>query len=82
MILSMFWNIKTDLKNVFVLINENDDVINTVIKRLAEANYLCDLVIIKEIDTIYKPNNDNIVSQSIDAYKIFLNNIKLYFEFV
>jgi len=84
MIGKLLWNIDTTttttMPNIFVIINEDTSVIRTVITRLTEANRDCDLVVIKERDTIYEPEN-GIAKQSFDAYKIFVDKIESYFEF-
>lgn len=77
-LLDTFWNVEKDMMSVFVLINESEEVINCVIKRLAGMK--CDLVIVREHDCIYEPGN-GIVRQSGEAYRVFVSKIGDYFEF-
>jgi len=70
-------------KNVFVLINNNQDVIDDTINLLKnhiENNYV-DLVIVKCDDTIIHPIDRNIKAQSLEAYIQFVEMIRPYFRF-
>lgn len=81
MILEKFWKFDPSLKNVFVLINEDDTVINNVIAQLNEINANIDLVIVKMTDTIYEPIDPNVKPQSKRAYEKFIELVKPYFSF-
>ncbi len=81
-----FWTVKNhmtqDNKNVFILINENETVINLVLKRLIKINESVDYVILRIPDVIYTPANNKVKSQSVEAYKGFINIVKNLIEFV
>jgi hypothetical protein len=70
-------------KNVFVLVNEDETIIDNMINMLKShigRNHI-DLVIIRCPDIILYPNNNDIKPQSSVAYKTFINTMKLYFRF-
>ncbi len=81
-----FWSVKMyDIrykKNIFILVNENQDVIDLVIKRLSEIKENVDLVILRIPDIIRNGRNKNIKPQSKEAYEHFVNVIKKYITFV
>lgn len=77
-----FWNVETTYPSIFILINESEEVIECVIKRLTDSPYPCDLVILKEKDIIYEPTEVGVVAQSRRAYELFVEKIAPYFEFV
>jgi len=81
-----FWTVKDEItpqnKNVFILINENEDVIKLVLKRLTEVGEPVDYVVLRVPDVIHTPSNKKIKSQSIEAYKEFIEIIKKLIVFV
>ena len=68
-------------KNIFILINEDEEVIKLVHKRLSEINDLVDFVILRLPDIIFEPIDNTIVSQSREAYQEFINAIKHLIQF-
>jgi hypothetical protein len=81
-----YWSVKfyglNHKKNIFVLINENENIINLVIKRLKEVNENVDLVILRIPDIIRHPLNENIISQTKEAYIEFIDIVKKHIVFV
>ena len=76
-----FWNIEHEgKKNIFILINEHQKTIDTVIQRLSDTGKSVDLVIINVIDTIYRPTSEHIKPQSYEAYCSFVHEISKYFN--
>ncbi|QKF94841.1 hypothetical protein QKU48_gp1383 [Fadolivirus algeromassiliense] len=76
-----YWSIDTKFKNVFVVINNDEPVIDLVIKRLSELNVDIDLVILRLPDTIYYTDNPKIKSQSVEAYNQFIELVNPLFKF-
>lgn len=74
-----YWTFDNTLKNVFILVNENQDVINSVIIKL--KNEIVDIVVLQIHDTIHRPQSANILPQSRDAYSAFIEAISVYFKF-
>jgi hypothetical protein len=66
-----YWKTNGYLKNIYVLLNTDSNVISTVTKRLMESGESVDLVIIDVPDVIYTPSDPNIMSQSKEAYQKF-----------
>jgi hypothetical protein len=78
-----FLNFDNSNKNVFVLINEDETVIDNTIKMLEEhlgKNHV-DLVIIRCPDIILYPRDSNIKPQSSSAYRKFVSTVRSYFRF-
>lgn len=83
-LIKLFWSTKdsgVDYKNVFVLLNESEDVINLVIKRLEQMDEKVDLVVLKVADTIYNPIIEGIKPDSLESYEYFLNIVKKFIVF-
>lgn len=77
MIIKQYWKSHNEnYKNIFILINEEESVIELVYKRLSELNDPVDFVILRVPDIIYTPVDIKISPQSLDAYKSFLDIIK------
>lgn len=84
MIVEQYWkcnNIITN-KNIFVIINDDQKVIDIVHKRLEETNIPVDLVILRVPDIIFEPTNPLIKPQSVEAYREFVSMISGYFHFI
>ncbi len=83
-LINYFWTVKiygtNHKKNIFILINENQDVIDLVIKRLYETKEDVDLVILRIPDIIRDVRH--VKSQSKEAYQQFVNVVKKYIIFV
>lgn len=87
LILDYFWKLDLSIKNVFIIINENENVINAVIDQLQEqltkvdnVTENIDLVILEIPDIIYYPRN-GYESQSKEAYSDFLMLVKQLLKF-
>jgi hypothetical protein len=85
-ITNFYWSVKVyglnHKKNIFVLVNEDQNTIDLVIKRLKDTNETVDLVILRIADTIRKPLDNNIKPQSKEAYEQFINIVKKYIVFL
>lgn len=83
-LIKTFWSTtpNNNIKNIFILINEDQRIIDLVIKRLKEVNEDVDLVILKISDVIYYTQSKTIVSQSVEAYKSFIHLVKYFITFI
>lgn len=78
-IIKLFWSTKDSnvgYKNIFVLINEDKEIINLVKKRLEQMDEEVELIIMKIEDTIYKPVVEGILPNSKESYQYFLDIVK------
>lgn len=76
MLSDYYWNFNSHQKNVFVLINDDEETIRLVIKRLTDLNVPVDLVILRLADTIYYPKDPSVEKCTLEAYKSFLEDVK------
>jgi hypothetical protein len=82
LLMEYFWKIDTSKKNIFVIINEHEDIIQSVQDQLIELNQPIDLVIIRMHDTIRLPLNESLEPYSKSAYEAYLKEITQFFRFV
>lgn len=81
-LIESFWVTNNNNKNIFIIVNENQNVIDLVAKRLEESKEMVDLVICKIPDIIYYPRDKKITSQSLKAYETFIDIVKTLITFV
>lgn len=82
-LLSEYLDFKQEDKSTFVLINQDTEVVNNTIRLLQKHinTTPLDLVLVDLPDTIWKPKDSKIVPQSVESYRIFLRELKQYFNF-
>jgi len=81
LIIDYFWTIESEKKNIFIIINDDEDTIHNVLTELLKLDRPIDLVILRISDTIYYPINNEIKSQSKEAYQHFIGTASQFFEF-
>ena len=80
MLIQKFWITNLQIKNIFIIINEDQRVIDLTIKRLNESNEHVDLIILRIPDVIYYTHN-NIKRQSKEAYESFIRLINYFIKY-
>ena len=75
-------NIEPKSKNIFIIINDDKNVIENVRNELSKTNKSVDLVILNIPDIIYYPIDSKIKPQSLEAYQYFIQIASQLFEFI
>ena len=81
-ILDYYWNLEPGHKNIFIIINDDKNVIENVQNELLKTNRSVDLVVLNIPDIIYYPIDPNIKPQSLEAYQYFIQIASQLFKFI
>jgi len=77
-----YWNFDSTYQNVYVIVNEDKEIIKSLINQLRKtARTNVDLIVINLPDTICQPEESHVIPQSAHAYHNFVKKIKQYFSF-
>lgn len=78
LIQEQYWTESVLMKSIFILSVTDPDIVSNVSYQLQESNISCDLIVLSLHDTIFKPTDPDIKSQSKESYLEFIKIVNQY----